>query len=204
MIKVLIRLIALFMVGGGGMKKTVLVVAVLVAAIVALAQTREETTIQVASADVAKMTSAVQVKYLNLPWGAQTFSYIENGTDEYYSKRDWPFAHLISKVALKVGDVRLEPGDYVLVLTPGGQGKKMQVSIASFKPDASGTFLRPGNIFVPVPSDAKTVYKTEAAFTKDQKVVDHMKVEALSIGGQVKLNISYGDRRLVLPFVVVK
>ncbi len=42
---------------------------------------RKLTTIQTASVDVGGMKNAVEVRYLNLPWGRTTFGYIENGSD---------------------------------------------------------------------------------------------------------------------------
>ena len=59
---------------------------------------RKLTTIQTASVDVGATKKAVEVRYLNLPWGKATFGYIETGIDprngQYYAKRSWPVAHL--------------------------------------------------------------------------------------------------------------
>jgi len=59
---------------------------------------RKLTTIQTAKHD------AVEVRFLNLPWGERTFAYLEVGGDDYYSHRNWPFAHLtLSKSATWAG-----------------------------------------------------------------------------------------------------
>src|SRR4051795_12483732 len=55
---------------------------------------RKATTIQTSAVDVGGTKSAVEVRYLNLPWGEKTFSYMEQGGNEYYSNRAWPVAHL--------------------------------------------------------------------------------------------------------------
>src|ERR671933_3033152 len=59
---------------------------------------RKLTTIQTSAVDAGKTKNAVEVRYLNLPWGEATFGYIETGEDPrnrgYYAGRTWPIAHL--------------------------------------------------------------------------------------------------------------
>jgi hypothetical protein len=61
--------------------------------------TARMTTIQTASLDIDKTQNAVQLQYLDMPFGPVTFGHMEKGDDGYYSKRTWPFAHL--KLAVK-------------------------------------------------------------------------------------------------------
>src|SRR5689334_426853 len=72
-------------------------------------QSREQTTIHTTSLDVKDKKAAITVKYLDLPWGEKTFTYIEKGEDNYYGTRSWPFARLITTVPVKLEDHDLVP-----------------------------------------------------------------------------------------------
>ena len=55
---------------------------------------RKLTTIQVAATDDGKTKNVVEFRYLNLPFGAPTFGYMEVGGDRYYSNRTGPILHM--------------------------------------------------------------------------------------------------------------
>jgi len=164
---------------------------------------RKQTTVQTATVDHSGMKNAVSVRYLNLPWGEATFGYIESGVDPrnsgYYSSRSWPVAHLTLAHAATHDGKKLEPGDYVVFITPKNPSKNspMTVSIAAFKPAAEGgTFLKAGNVFVETPADAKVISQRPATFAKGAPMIDHLQVALDSKGKDVLLKLHYGDRML--------
>ena len=164
---------------------------------------RKLTTIQTASVDVGAAKKAVEVRYLNLPWGKATFGYIETGIDpsngNYYAKRSWPMAHLRLTAPARYHGKTLAPGDYAMIITPKNPQTKagMKLSFASFKPaEANGTFLVPGNVFVEAPKDATVVAEKEVAFAKGAPLVDELHIWTGADGKTVSIKINYGDRTL--------
>ncbi|MDQ1557952.1 MAG: hypothetical protein QOD32_1012 [Pyrinomonadaceae bacterium] len=164
---------------------------------------RKLTTIQTASVDVGKTKHAVEVRYLDLPWGKATFGYIETGVDprngQYYAKRTWPIAHLRLAAPAKYQGKTLAPGDYAMIITPKNPETKagMKLSFASFKPaEANGTFLVPGNVFVETPKDAAVVAEKEIAFAEGAPLVDQLSIWTGKEGKTVSIKIHYGDRTL--------
>ena len=164
---------------------------------------RKLTTIQTASVDVGGMKNAVEVRYLNLPWGRTTFGYIENGSDSanknYYATRNWPVAHLRLAAAAKYQGKTLAPGDYAMIISPKDPKTKsgMKLAFASFKPaEANGTFLVPGNVFVEAPKDGVVVAEKEIAFGAGAPLVDQLSIWAGKEGKTVSIKIHYGDRTL--------
>lgn len=164
---------------------------------------RKLTTIKTTSVDVGATKNAVEVRYLNLPWGKATFGYIETGIDprngNYYAKRTWPVAHLRLAAPAEFQGKPLAPGDYALVITPKNPETKagMKLSFASFKPaDANGTFLVPGNVFVETPKDATVVAEKEVEFGEGSPLVDELSIWTGSEGKTVSIKIHYGDRML--------
>jgi hypothetical protein len=161
------------------------------------------TTIQTASVDVGKTKKAVEVRYLNLPWGKATFGYIETGVDprngQYYAKRSWPVAHLRLLAPAKYQGKTLAPGDYALIITPKNPETKagMKIALASFKPaEANGTFLVPGNVFVEAPKDATVIAEREVAFAEGAPLVEELHIWTGAEGKTVSIRINYGDRTL--------
>lgn len=161
---------------------------------------RTLTTIQTASADVGGTKMAVEVRYLNLPYGAATFGYMEVGGDRYYSNRTWPILHLkLARKAVYDGKT-LQPGDYVFFITPKSAQLKtdsMMFSLASFKPDpARGTFLVPGDVFTETPKDAVVISQKAVTFDKGAPVVNALQVWVGKEGDTVSIKLHYGDRTL--------
>ena len=165
---------------------------------------RKLTTIQTAAIDAGATKNAVEVRYLNLPWGEATFGYIETGIDPrnngYYSGRAWPIAHLTLAAPATFEGKPLAPGDYAIIITPANpkENKGMMLALASFKPtEAGGTFLQAGNVFAEAPKDATVVVTTPIKFDKGAPPVDHLVIETQRMGQSVALNFHYGDRTLV-------
>ena len=161
---------------------------------------RKLTTIQTAAADDGQTKNAVEVRYLNLPFGAPTFGYMEMGGDRYYSNRTWPILHLkLARKAVYDGKT-LQPGDYVVFITPKSEQLKtdsMMLSLASFKPDpARGTFLIPGNVFTDTPKDAVLISQKPVTFDKGAAVSPALQVRVVKEGDAVSIKLHYGDRTL--------
>ena len=161
---------------------------------------RKLTTIQVAAFDDGKTKNAVEVRYLNLPFGAATFGYMEVGGDRYYSNRTWPIMHLkLARQAVYDGKT-LQPGDYVFYITPKSEKLKtdsMMFSLASFKPDAArGTFLVPGDVFTETPKDAVVISQKPVTFGKGANASPALQVWVGKEGDAVAIKLHYGDRTL--------
>jgi hypothetical protein len=164
---------------------------------ISTAQTREQTTIQTTTFDVPNVKDAAAFSYLDFPWGEVTFGYIEKGTKgNYYGERTWPFAQLNTKTALTLEGAKIAPGQYALVITPGGEDKPMSLSVISF---VGPTFLKPGNIFSPAPKGT-SVYTKDVSFQTVDTSFDHMKIETVGTATGFDLVVIYGNRRLVKSF----
>jgi hypothetical protein len=156
---------------------------------------RKLTTIQTAK------DGSVEVRYLNLPWGERTFAYMEVGGDSYYSNRTWPFAHLTLAAPAVWRDKQLAAGDYVLYITPKPVTGSMTLTVASFKPNASGTFLVAGDVFTETPKDAAAVATVPVTFDKKDPVVDHLEINVAKGGAGTDVVVHYGDRWLTEHFM---
>jgi hypothetical protein len=161
---------------------------------------RKLTTIQTAATDDGQMKNVVEVRYLNLPFGAPTFGYMEVGGDRYYSNRTWPILHMkLARTATYDGKT-LQPGDYVFFITPKSEKLKtdsMMLSLASFKPAAAGgTFLVPGDVFTETPKDAVVISQKPVTFGKGAPVAPALQVWVGKEGNDISLKLHYGDRTL--------
>ncbi len=164
---------------------------------------RKMTTVQTSAVDSGQTKNAVEVRYLNLPWGEKTFGYIETGNDPrnqgYYAGRDWPIAHLTLAAPATFAGKKLAAGDYAMIITPAKpkENKGMMLSLASFTPaDAGGTFLKAGDVFVETPKGANVVASKPIKFAKGAPSVDHLMIDTAKTGRNVWLKFHYGDRTL--------
>jgi hypothetical protein len=162
---------------------------------------RKLTTVQTASANHGKTKNAVEVRYLNLPWGETTFGYIETGNDPrnngYYASRAWPIAHLRLNVPATYDGKKLAPGDYAFVITPRNPktNTDMTLALESFKPAAAGgSFLKAGDVFVETPKDAVVVTQKTIKFDKGGAVADQLEMTVNDQGKDVSIKFHYGDR----------
>lgn len=167
---------------------------------------RKLTTIQVAATDDGQTKNAVEVRYLNLPFGGPTFGYMENGGDRYYSNRTWPILHLkLARPATYEGKALL-PGDYVFYITPKSEKLKtdsMMLTLASFKPDAAGgTFLVAGNVFTDTPKDSIVVHQKAVTFGRGADVSPALQVRVDKEGKGISIKLHYGDRTLTEKLVL--
>jgi len=164
---------------------------------------RKLTTVQSASADYNKTPKAVEVRYLNLPWGEATFGYIETGIDTrnggYYAGRAWPIAHLHLAVPATYDGKDLKPGDYAFVITPRNAKTNTDMTLALewFKPaEEGGTFLKAGDVFVEVPKDAVVVTQKTIKFAKGGEPVNELQTWVGKQGKNIEVKFHYGDRTL--------
>lgn len=164
---------------------------------------RKLTTVQSASADYDKMPKAVEVRYLNLPWGEATFGYIETGIDArnggYYAGRAWPIAHLHLAMPATYDGKKLKPGDYAFVITPRNAKTNTDMTLALewFTPATEGgTFLKAGDVFVETPKDAVVVTQKTIKFAKGGEPVDQLQMWVGKQGKNVEIKFHYGDRTL--------
>lgn len=165
---------------------------------------RKATTIQTTSAKLGNVADAVTVRYLNLPWGAQTFGYIENGGNQFYSTRTWPIAHLTLKTRAKFFGREFDPGDYVLTIVPKGLAHKMGMQVRSFRPGGDGgTFLVPGNVFTETP-DGPILASRPVEFKPGAPQSDAMRISLTAKKNMVEMTINYGDRSFTEKLTAVK
>lgn len=162
---------------------------------------RKLTTIQTASADYGTTKDAVQVRYLNLPWGEATFGYIETGLDPrnkgYYAGRAWPIAHLRLNVPATYDGKKLAPGDYAFVITPRNAktNTDMTIALESFTPaEAGGTFLKAGDVFVETPQGAQVISQKTVKFDKGAPVAPQLEMWVGKSGKSVEIKFHYGNR----------
>ena len=165
---------------------------------------RKLTTIQTAAADCGDVNKAVVVRYLNLPFGEATFTYVETGKDPanggYYSGRTWPIAHLRLAAPAAHDGKQLPPGDYVIYITPRNPDKNtdMTLTVASFKPaQTGGTFLKAGDVFVETPKDVQIVSQKKVKFERGASKVDELQVWVGKQQDKVDIKFHYGDRTLI-------
>lgn len=164
---------------------------------------RKLTTVQSASTDYKKAQKAVEVRYLDLPWGETTFGYIETGLDTrnngYYAGRAWPIAHLRLNVPATYDGKKLQPGDYAFVITPRNAktNTDMTLALEGFTPaTGGGSFLKAGDVFVETPKDAKVISMKTIKFAKGSNMVDHLQMGVDKDGKNVEIKFHYGDRTL--------
>lgn len=161
---------------------------------------RKLTTIQTAAVGVGDKKNAVEVRYLNLPFGAATFGYMEKGGNRFYSNRTWPIAHLKLATTATYEGKKLAPGDYVFIITPKSETFKtetMTLSLASFKPETEGgTFLKPGDVFTTTPKDVTVISQKPVTFASGAPLNENLKIALEKTGETVAINIHYGDRTL--------
>lgn len=165
---------------------------------------RKATTIQTATAKLGNTADGLTIRYLNLPWGPTTFGYMENGGNQYYSKRTWPMAHITLKSKADFFGKTLEPGDYVLIITPKGLANEMGMQVGMFTPKGeNGTYLVPGNVFTETP-EFKSVASKPVKFASGAPLSDTLKFNLVPKGNKVEIKIHYGDRMYVDTMTAVK
>lgn len=160
------------------------------------ADPRSATRIQTLAVNVGAKKKAVELLYLNMPWGQQTFSFIEDGGNDYYSNRTWPFAHIKVNTAANYQGKSITPGDYILYITPKNEkNPQMSISLASVKlPADKKTFLVNGDVFTETPEDIQVVTSRAIRFDKGAPMLKSLKIDLTASGSDVNIGLHYGDR----------
>lgn len=168
------------------------------------ADPRKRTTVQTLTVNVGTKKNAVELLYLNSPWGQTTFGYLEEGGSDYYSNRTWPFAHLKIHTKASYEGKSIEPGDYILYITPKNESnKQMSISLASFKLEANKkTFLVNGDVFTETPENIDVLTTKPVTFAKGAELINSLKIELTASGSDVNINMHYGDRTLTEKLTV--
>ena len=167
--------------------------AIAVLAFGVVAQTREQTTIQTSAMALKGDQAAIVVKYLNLPFRPKTFEYLEKGGDEYYGKRSWPFARLVTKVGLTLEGHIILPGNYAFVLNPARKEQGATLTLLKIADELE--FLKPGKVFEEVPTGT-AIFTTGVSFeTLDSIAADHLKIELTLAENGAQMTVLYGNRK---------
>lgn len=135
----------------------------------------------------------IAVHYLNVPWGPSTFTEMEKGLGSYHSKRTWPFARLETRVAVTMDGTRVPAGNYALVFHPNDGTHGMALEVLKI---GVPEFLQPGNPLTPTPP-GESLLKKPIVFEADSETAPALDIRAEPKDGAVRLEIRYGDRRLV-------
>jgi hypothetical protein len=138
--------------------------------------------------------SGLQVHYLTVPWGPNTFAAMERGGESYYAKRTWPFARLETTKPVSIEGSKLPAGNYALVFhpnTPDQKGMSLEV-----RKIAVPEFLVAGNVMTKTP-EGEAVATVPAVFETVPETASALGIELVPAEGGSRLVLRYGDRRLV-------
>ncbi len=139
----------------------------------------------------------VQVFYLNLPWGPETFAAMEQPGEGYYNRRSWPFARMQAARPLTIGETALPAGNFALVFhpnTPKNEGMSLEV-----KKIAPGEFLQQGNVMTRTP-EGETLWRGPVTFETGETSVPTLEIEIAPEANGVRLGVRYGNRGMQAVF----
>lgn len=139
----------------------------------------------------------LNVHYLTIPWGPNTFAAMESPGDSFYNRRDWPFARLELKGAVTLEGSSIPAGNYALVFhpnTPKDEGMSLELRRIRIP-----EFLEPGNAFTPTP-DGESIWRGPIRFDTARGTSPHLKIELAPRKDGVSLIVNYGNRQLVKDF----
>lgn len=135
----------------------------------------------------------VQVFYLNLPWGPETFAAMERPGEGYYNRRSWPFARMETAKPLKIGETVLPAGNFALVFhpnSPKNEGMSFEV-----KKIAPGEFLQRGNVMTRTP-EGETLWRGPVTFATAESTVPTLEIGIAPEANGVRLDVRYGNRAM--------
>jgi hypothetical protein len=139
----------------------------------------------------------VQVFYLNLPWGPETFAAMERPSEGYYNRRSWPFARMETAEPLKIGETALPAGNFALVFhpnTPKDEG--MSFEVRKIPP---GEFLQQGNVMTRTPQ-GETLWRGLVTFETAESTVRTLEIGVAPEASGVRLKVRYGNREMQQAF----
>lgn len=145
----------------------------------------------------AAKAPGVEVHWVRIPWGPQTFQAMEAPGDSFYNKRTWPFARLENTVPLQLEGTQVPPGNYALVFHPNNmkdEGMSLEVRRIQVP-----EFLQAGNAMTQTP-EGESIFQQPIRFDTASGVAPTLEIKLTPSKGELKLTVRYGDRQLVKIF----
>jgi hypothetical protein len=137
------------------------------------------------------------VFYLNIPWGPNTFAEMESPGESYYNRRSWPFARMVTKRPLRLGDTLIPIGNHALVLHPN-TSKNEGLSLEVLQIDVP-EFLEEGNVMTRTP-EGRTLCRVPIAFSEVPDTAPALTIGILPAPDGFRLRVQYGNRVTVQEF----
>jgi len=139
--------------------------------------------------------SGAEAEFVNTPWRPDIFEAMETGGTT--PQRAWAFARLSTSWYFAMDGTVIQPGRYVLVLTPKTGTLPMTLEVR--RGPGRELFADP-NAIAP-PQGGETVYKAPAAFAPSDEPVPALDVTLAGWSDGVVLTIRYGNRKLAKELV---
>lgn len=134
----------------------------------------------------------LEVRFVAYPWRPDIFAAFEEGRSP--TPASWAFARLVLQGTFRLGDHRLYPGHYAMVLAPKTGTLPMTLELRRI--DGREFFADP--TVRPAPPAGETVYKAPVTFTPGGEPSPVLDLTVVSYRDEgAVLTIRYGDRRLV-------
>jgi len=138
----------------------------------------------------------LEVRFVAYPWRPDIFAGFEKGGAA--TPASWAFARLVLQGTFLLGDLRLPPGHYAMILVPKTGTLPMALELRRI--DGREFFTDPA--VMPAPPPGETVYKAPAAFAPGSEPSPVLDLSVASYGNDgAVLTILYGDRRLAMDLV---
>ena len=176
------------------MKRGSLTLPGLTAAILSIGVLAAATAAQVAGGPAVRRErgDGLEVRFVAYPWRPDVFAAFEEGRSPVPAS--WAFARLDLQGTFRLGDRKLSPGRYAMILTPKTGTLPMTFELRRF--DGRELFADP--TVMPPPPPGETAYKAPATFARDPEPSPTLDVTVASYRGEGSVvTIRYGDRRLV-------
>ncbi len=139
--------------------------------------------------------SGAEAEFAGTPWRPDIFEAMETGGTT--PQRAWAFARLNTSWYFAMDGRAIEPGRYVLVLTPKTGTLPMTLEL---RRGAGRELFADANAMLP-PPDGETVYKAPATFVPSPEPVPALDVTLAGWSDGVVLTIRYGNRKLTKELV---
>jgi hypothetical protein len=134
--------------------------------------------------------SGLEVRFISFPWRPDVFQGFEGGSP---AARSWAFARLVVSSYFALDDVRLNPGQYALVLNPKTGPLPMTLELRRI--DNREFLVDPPGMAAPPAGE--TVYKRPVIFGPGAEPAPALDLSVASWNEGSLLTIRYGDRKLV-------
>lgn len=134
----------------------------------------------------------LEVRFIAYPWRPDIFAAFEEGRSPVPAS--WAFARLDLQGTFRLGNRRLPPGRYAMILAPKMGTLPMTLELRRF--DGRELFADPA--VMPPPPPGEAAYKAPATFARDPEPSPTLDVSVASYRGEgAVVTVRYGDRRMV-------